>query len=60
MFQLALTASKTPGNFSAGMSPAQLTKEHRHKLAPTGESSGMTLGFGFLNGLLKIDSGKEL
>jgi hypothetical protein len=42
------------------MSPAQLAKEHGHKLAPTGKSSGMTFGFGLFNGFLKIDSRNEL
>jgi hypothetical protein len=40
------------------MSPAQLTKDHGHKLTPAGKSSGMTLGFGLSNGLLELDSRK--
>jgi hypothetical protein len=42
------------------MSPAQLAKEHGHKLAPTAEPSGMTFGFGFFNRLLELGPGKEL
>jgi hypothetical protein len=60
MFQLSLAAPKTAGNFSEGMSPAQLTKEHGHKLTPTGKSSSMTLGLGLFNGLLELDSRKQL
>jgi hypothetical protein len=42
------------------MGPAQLAKEHGHKLAPTGESARMTFGFGFFDCLLELDPGKEL
>jgi hypothetical protein len=42
------------------MSPAQLAKEHGHKLAPAGESPGMTFGFGFFDRLLEIGPGKQL
>jgi hypothetical protein len=42
------------------MSPAQMTKEHGHKLTPTGKSSGMAFGFGLFNGLLELDPRKEL
>jgi hypothetical protein len=42
------------------MSSAQLAKKHRHKLAPTGESSGMPFGFGFFDHLLELGPGKEL
>jgi hypothetical protein len=42
------------------MSPAQLAEMHGHKLTPAGESPGVTLGFGLLNGLPKLDSRKQL
>ena len=60
MFQFALTASQTAGNFSEGMGSAQLAEEHGHKLAPAGESPGMTFGFGFFDSLLKFDSEKRV
>jgi hypothetical protein len=41
------------------MSPGQLAKEHCYKLVPTGESSGMTLGFSLYEGFLKIAALKE-
>jgi hypothetical protein len=42
------------------MSPAQLAKEHGHKLAPAGESPGVSLGLGFFDRLLEIAPGKEM
>jgi hypothetical protein len=60
MFQFALTASKTSGNFSEGMGSAQLTEEHGNKLAPTSESPGMSFCFRFLHRLLELDSRKQL
>jgi hypothetical protein len=37
-----------------------LTKHHGHKLAPTGETSGMPLGMVLFNGLLKLVSWEQL
>jgi hypothetical protein len=54
MFQFALATSETSCNLSEGMGPTQLTKEHGHKLAPTGESSGMTFGLGLYHHLLEF------
>jgi len=60
VFSFPLAAPKAAGNFSEGMSPAQLAKEHGHELAPASEPPGMSLGFGFLDCLLEIGPGKEL
>jgi hypothetical protein len=60
MFQFALTTAQTAGDFPEGMGSAQLAEEHGHELAPAGEASGMALGTGFLNGLMKFISRKEL
>ncbi len=60
VFQLPLTASQAPGNLSEGMGSAQLTEKHGYKLSPTGESPSMSLGFRFSDGLLELDSRKQL
>jgi hypothetical protein len=60
MFQFALTASQASADFSEGMGSAQLTEEHGNKLAPAGESPGMSFSFRFPNGLLELDSRKQL
>ncbi len=60
MFQLPLTASQTSGNLPEGMSSAQLAEKHGHKLSPAGESSSMSLSFRFSDGLLELDSRKQL
>jgi hypothetical protein len=60
MFQFTLTGSQTSGNFPQRMSSTQLTEKHGHKLPPTGESPSMPLGFRFSDGLLKVDSRKQL
>ena len=60
MFQFPLTASQASGNLPEGMSSTQLTEKHGHKLPPTGESPSMPLGFRFSEGLLKVDSRKQL
>jgi hypothetical protein len=39
---------------------AELAEEHRDKLAPTGESAGMSLGVGFPHRFLELDAGKEV
>jgi hypothetical protein len=58
--QFAFTASQSSGNLSKRMGSTQLTKEHGHKLTPASEPSGMTFGFCFHNGLLELDSRKQL
>jgi hypothetical protein len=60
MFELALTASQAPGNLPQGMSSAQLTEEHSHKLAPTSEPSGMSLSSCLHHCPLELDSRKQL
>ena len=60
VFQFPLTASQTPSNLPEGMGSAQLTEEHGHELPPTGESPSMSLGFRFSDGLLELDSRKQL
>ncbi len=60
MFQFTITASKASGNLPERVGAAQLTKEHGHKLAPTGKPSGMSFGFGLLHGLEKLGFGKKL
>ena len=60
MLQLTLTASKTPGNLTEGMGPAQLAEQHGHKLAPTRESFRITFGMGFFHHVLELDSLKKL
>ena len=60
MLQLPLTASEASGNLPERMGSAQLTEKHGHKLSPAGESPSMPLGFRFSDGLLKLDSRKQL
>jgi hypothetical protein len=60
MFQLPLTTSQAPGNLPKGMGSAQLTEQHSHKLSPAGKSPSVPLGFRFSDGLLKLDSRKQL
>jgi hypothetical protein len=60
MFQFAFTASQPSGNLPKRMSSTQLTEEHGHKLAPASEPSGMAFSFCFHNGLLELDSRKQL
>jgi hypothetical protein len=60
MFQFAFTASQPSGNLSKRMGSAQLTEEHGYKLPPTSKSSGMAFSFCFHNGLLELDSRKQL
>jgi hypothetical protein len=60
MFQFPLTASQTSGNLPEGMSSTQLTEKHGYKLSPAGESPSMPLGFRFSDGLLELDSRKQL
>jgi hypothetical protein len=42
------------------MGSTQLAEEHGDKLAPAGESSGVTFGLGFFHSVLKLDSRKQL
>jgi hypothetical protein len=60
MFQFPLTASQTSGNLPEGVSSAQLTEKHGHKLSPAGKSSSVPLGLGVSDGLLELDSRKQL
>ena len=60
MFQLPLTAPEATGDLPEGMGSTQLTEKHCHKLSPTGKSSSMTFGFRFSDGLLELDSRKQL
>ena len=60
MLQFALTTAQATGDFPEGMGSTQLAEEHGHELGPAGEASGMAFGTGFLNGLMKFISGKEL
>jgi len=60
MLQFSLATSQTPGNFPKGMGTAQLAEEHGYKLSPAGESPSMTLGLCFSDGLLELDSRKQL
>ena len=60
MFQFALTASKAAGDFSKGMSAAQLAENHGDELAPGGKSSGVTFGLGLFNEFLEFIAWKEL
>jgi hypothetical protein len=60
VFQFALTASQTSGDFSEGMGSAQLTEEHGHKLSPASESPGMSFSFRPSDCLLELDSRKQL
>lgn len=42
--EAALHDGQSPANFAQTMGPAQLAKEHRHKLRPAVESSGGLFG----------------
>jgi hypothetical protein len=54
--QFTLTASQTTCDFSEQMGSTQLAEEQGDKLAPAGESSGVTFGLGFFHSLLKLYS----
>lgn len=58
--QFALTTAQAAGDFPEGIGSAQLAEEHSHELGPAGEASGMAFGTGFLNGLVRFISRKEL
>jgi hypothetical protein len=60
MFEFAFATSEPSGNLSERMSPSQLTEEHGHKLAPTGESFGITFCLGHFNQMLKLQTRKQL
>jgi hypothetical protein len=60
VFQFTLTASQASGNLPKGMGSTQLTEEHGHKLSPAGESPSMPLGFRFSDGMLELNSRKQL
>jgi hypothetical protein len=60
MFQLPLTASKTSGDLTESMGATQLTKQHGHKLTPTGESFAMTFGLGDGDQVLELHTRKQL
>jgi len=60
VFQFAFTASQPSGNLPERMGSTQLTEEHGDKLAPASEPSDMALSFCFHNGLLELDSRKQL
>jgi len=58
MFEFSFATSEPSGNLSEGMGSSQLTEEHGHKLAPTGESFGMTFCLGHFNQILKLQTRK--
>ena len=60
VFEFAFATSETSGNLPEGIGPPQLTEEHGHKLAPTGESFGMTFSTGVFHHVLELDSWKKL
>jgi hypothetical protein len=60
VFQFPLTTSEASRNLPEGMSSTQLTEKHGHKLPPAGESPSMALGFRCSDGLLELDSRKQL
>jgi hypothetical protein len=58
--QLALTGRQAIANLAQGPGPAELAKQHGHKLAPAGETAGMPFGFVLLDSLLELDAWKQL
>jgi len=60
VLQFPLATSEASCNLPEGMSSAQLTEKHGHKLSPAGESPSMALGFCCPDGLLELDSRKQL
>ena len=60
MFELTFTASQTSGNLPERVGSPQLAEQHGYKLAPRGESSGMTFGPGFLDHHLELQPRKQL
>jgi len=60
MSQLAFTGRQSLAYFSQGSSGCELTKHHGHKLAPTGETSGMPFRTVLRNGMLKTVSWEQL
>jgi len=60
VLQFPLATSEASGNLPEGMSSTQLAEKHGHKLSPAGKSPSMALGFCCSDGLLELDSRKQL
>ena len=60
VLQFPLTTSEASSYLSEGMGSTQLAEKHGHKLSPAGESPSMALGFRYSDGLLELDSRKQL
>ena len=58
--ELALAAGQAAADLPEGLRPAQLAKEHGHKLAPGGEAAGVPFGLRGLDGLLKVEAREGL
>jgi hypothetical protein len=58
--ELAQTGSQPAADFPQAMRPAQLAKEHRHKLGPALETPGVALSAVLLDQLLKLQAWKKL
>lgn len=60
MAELALAGRQTTTDLAQRLSLAQLTEQHGQELSPAGEPAGVTLGLVLLDGLLKLQSRKQL
>jgi len=54
MPQLAFAGGQPVGNVAQAVDRAQLTKQHRHQLTPTGEAFGVALGLMLANGGIEV------
>src|SRR5664280_272879 len=59
MLQLPLTARQSTTDLAQRMRPAQLAKQHRHELTPTGETSRVPLGLVLLHRLFEFPARKQ-
>src|ERR1035441_5681027 len=59
MLQLPLAARQSTSDLAPRMRPAQLAKQHRHELTPTGETSRVPLGLVLLHRLFEFPARKQ-
>src|ERR1041384_3942221 len=60
LLQSSSATAQTTTDLSQRLSIAELTKQHRHKLVPTAETTSMPLGSRLFNELFKLRSRKKL
>jgi hypothetical protein len=60
MLQLSLATGQAAANLAQRMRPSQLAKQHRHELAPTGETPRVPFRLVLLDRLFEISAQKQL